>query len=51
MAKDLVIMNDPYICALTAFTTESFKDKCIENGMDDYLPKPVETKEIRKILK
>jgi CheY-like chemotaxis protein len=46
----LKISSIPYICAVTAYTTEEFKSKCIQNGMDEFLPKPVESLEIIKLL-
>ena len=30
------IHHKPYICALTAYTTDAFKEKCFNCGMDDY---------------
>ena len=29
------------IVALTAYTNESFKQKCLKGGMDGYLTKPI----------
>ena len=30
-----------FIVALTAYSTDSFKSKCLEAGMDDFLTKPI----------
>ncbi len=38
------------IIALTAHATEDIKERCIEFGMDDYLPKPIDMKQLNAIL-
>ncbi|MHC4300773.1 MAG: PAS domain-containing protein [Planctomycetota bacterium] len=38
------------IVALTALALESSREECIEAGCDDYLPKPVDKEELRRIL-
>lgn len=40
-----------YIIALTANTMEGDRDRCIEAGMDDYLPKPVNPTRLSEALK
>ena len=44
------LQKRPYIVALTAYDQDSFKTKAIESGMDHFLTKPVNTKEIKKLL-
>eukprot|EP00347_Sterkiella_histriomuscorum_P001618 403371338 len=38
------------IIALTAYTADLFKQKCLEVGMDDYLTKPVSADQIEQVL-
>jgi CheY-like chemotaxis protein len=38
------------IIALTAGTIVGEKDKCIENGMNDYIPKPIDKDQLIKII-
>jgi CheY-like chemotaxis protein len=38
------------IIALTANTLDNDKDKCIQAGMDDYLPKPFSPEELYSII-
>lgn len=38
------------IVAMTAHVTEADKNKCMETGMDDFLPKPFDPKQLQKIL-
>lgn len=36
--------QEPVIIACTAFNTELEKQKCFENGMRDFIPKPIDRK-------
>ena len=40
----------PKIIALTANTMSNEKDKCIKAGMDDYLSKPIQIKDLSNML-
>ena len=46
-----MLKKNPYICALTAYQTQGFMDKCFKYGMDGFLSKPVKTADIKVILK
>ena len=35
-------LDQPYIVALTAYNTDSFKEKCFNSGMIKFLTKPME---------
>ena len=39
------------IIALTAGTVVGEKEKCIENGMNDYIPKPIDKELLEKIIR
>jgi CheY-like chemotaxis protein len=39
------------IIALTAGTVLGEKEKCIEFGMNDYIPKPIDKEVLEKIIK
>jgi CheY-like chemotaxis protein len=40
----------PSIVALTAYTTDSFKKKCLTSGMEDVITKPISAKQIGTLL-
>ena len=40
----------PYVCCCTAYAEESFKNKALAAGMDNFLTKPVSAEEFDKAL-
>ena len=39
------------IIACTAYAQENEKEMCLKNGFDDFLTKPVESEELKRVLK
>lgn len=41
----------PYVCCCTAYTEPVFEEQALKAGMDKFLPKPIQIKQIEEILK
>ena len=40
----------PYICCCTAYSEAQYQRIALESGMDEFISKPIETEDIRKLL-
>lgn len=50
MEENLFIGKKTYIIALTANTLDNDRERCLRNGMDEYMAKPFDIKKLRVIL-
>jgi CheY-like chemotaxis protein len=45
-----VLNHDIPIIAMTAYAMPGDRERCIEAGMNDYLPKPIQTEKLAEAL-
>ena len=43
-------LSQPFICCCSAYTEDSFKQKALQAGMNDYLTKPVTQERLASIV-
>lgn len=51
MIRKMLRVRQPYIVALTANATQEEKRKCLEAGMDEFMPKPICFERLQMIVK
>mmetsp|Transcript_34541 Transcript_34541/g.33741 ORF Transcript_34541/g.33741 Transcript_34541/m.33741 type:complete len:85 (-) Transcript_34541:28-282(-) len=45
------VFKPAYIVGVTAHLTDNFLQQCLQNGMDEYMTKPVESGEVERVLR
>lgn len=40
----------PYLVAMTAYALQGDRQRCMDAGMDDYIPKPLQVKDLMRVL-
>ena len=48
--RKLKLARRPYIAALTAGVLPGDRDRCVEAGMDDFMAKPIQMEDVRRLL-
>ncbi len=48
--RQMPLERQPKIIAVTAYALKGDREKCLDAGMDDYISKPVEMKELAEVL-
>ena len=48
--KDLNLLSSPYICCLTAYRQEVYKNQALSNGMNDFKTKPLCAIDLQELL-
>ena len=43
--------NQPYVVAMTGYTGDEDKKRCLYAGMDDYLSKPIRITDLSRVLR
>ena len=49
-ASQHIVHQRPYICCLTAYTMQSYKESAIQSGMNDFITKPISSLQLEDLL-
>ncbi len=49
--RNLMPGDRPHIVGITAYALEGDREKCLESGMNGYIPKPVIIRQLIEVLK